>query len=136
MIKEGLFGQLAAMKEYFDRSTRALEEADSAYAPKEGMFTAAQLVAHVAQTVEWFVRGAFAAGGFDLDFERADKGIRSVTSLGAARAWLERANAEAKAALAAHSEEEWTDHTAHHRGALSVYTRLLGKVPPMPYMDM
>ena len=29
-----------------------------------------------------------------------------------------------------------TDHTAHHRGALSVYTRLLGKVPPMPYMDM
>ena len=28
-----------------------------------------------------------------------------------------------------------TDHTAHHRGALSVYARLLGKVPPMPYME-
>jgi uncharacterized damage-inducible protein DinB len=28
-----------------------------------------------------------------------------------------------------------TDHTAHHRGALSVYARLLGLVPPMPYMD-
>ena len=26
------------------------------------------------------------------------------------------------------------DHTAHHRGALTVYARLLGKVPPMPYM--
>jgi len=25
------------------------------------------------------------------------------------------------------------EHTAHHRGALAVYTRLLGKVPPMPY---
>jgi uncharacterized damage-inducible protein DinB len=25
------------------------------------------------------------------------------------------------------------EHTAHHRGALSVYTRLLGKTPPMPY---
>ena len=25
------------------------------------------------------------------------------------------------------------DHTAHHRGALSVYCRLLNKVPPMPY---
>jgi len=158
MIKEGLFGQLAAMKEYFDRSTRVLEEADSAFAPKEGMFTAAQLVAHVAQTVEWFVRGAFAKGGFDMDFERADKEIRAVTSLKAARAWLERGDAAAKAALKAHSEEEWaallpagpimggqprfvifgamTDHTAHHRGALSVYTRLLGKVPPMPYMEM
>ena len=29
-----------------------------------------------------------------------------------------------------------TDHTAHHRGALSVYARLNGVVPPMPYMDM
>ena len=28
-----------------------------------------------------------------------------------------------------------TDHTAHHRGALTVYARLLGKTPPMPYMD-
>ena len=28
------------------------------------------------------------------------------------------------------------DHTAHHRGALSVYSRLLGKVPAMPYMEM
>jgi len=25
------------------------------------------------------------------------------------------------------------DHTAHHRGSLAVYARLLGKVPPMPY---
>jgi len=25
------------------------------------------------------------------------------------------------------------DHTAHHRGALSVYARLPGKVPMMPY---
>jgi len=28
------------------------------------------------------------------------------------------------------------EHTAHHRGALSVYSRLLGKVPPMPYGEM
>jgi uncharacterized damage-inducible protein DinB len=25
------------------------------------------------------------------------------------------------------------EHTAHHRGALTVYSRQLGKVPPMPY---
>ena len=29
-----------------------------------------------------------------------------------------------------------TDHTAHHRGALTVYARISGVVPPMPYMDM
>jgi len=28
------------------------------------------------------------------------------------------------------------DHTAHHRGALSVYARLLGKKPQMPYGEM
>jgi uncharacterized damage-inducible protein DinB len=28
------------------------------------------------------------------------------------------------------------DHTAHHRGALTVYARLLSKVPPMPYGEM
>jgi uncharacterized damage-inducible protein DinB len=28
------------------------------------------------------------------------------------------------------------DHTAHHRGALSQYARLLGKEPRIPYFDM
>lgn len=158
MIKPGLYGQLAAMKEYFDRSTRVLEEADSNFAPKEGMFTAAAQVAHVAQTVEWFLNGAFSASGFDLDFETMDKAVRGCTSLAAARQWWEKACATAKAAIDAHSDEEWTsplppgpimgglprftifgaltDHSAHHRGALTVYSRLLGKVPPMPYMEM
>ena len=27
------------------------------------------------------------------------------------------------------------DHTAHHRGALTVYARLCGKTPSMPYGD-
>ena len=27
-----------------------------------------------------------------------------------------------------------TDHTAHHRGALTVYARVSGIVPPNPYM--
>ncbi|HZT32689.1 MAG TPA: DinB family protein [Bryobacteraceae bacterium] len=158
MTKQQMLGQLAAMKEYFDRSTRVLEEADSTFAPAEGMFTAAQQVAHVAQTVEWFIAGVLAADGFDMDFERLDREVRQVTSLAAARAWMERACAAAQAEVAARREEEWaqalppgpimgglpkfvvfgalTDHTAHHRGALTVYSRLRGKVPPMPYMDM
>ena len=158
MIKESLSGQLAVMKEYFDRSTRVLQEADSGFAPKEGMFTVSQQVAHAAQTVEWFIEGGFAPGGFDLDFAGMDQAVRATTSLGAAREWWERACAVAKTALEGHSDQEWmaslppgpimgglprlsifgalTDHTAHHRGALTVYSRLLGKVPPMPYGDM
>jgi uncharacterized damage-inducible protein DinB len=27
------------------------------------------------------------------------------------------------------------EHTAHHRGALAVYARLLGYAPPIPYTD-
>jgi len=146
------------MKEFFDRSTRVLEEKDSGFAPKDGMFTVAGQVSHAAQTVEWFFQGAFASGGFDLDFERADRETRAVQSLAAAREWFERACATGRATIDAHSDAEWaaplpegpimggqprftimgalTDHTAHHRGALTVYSRLLGKVPAMPYMDM
>lgn len=158
MIKQVLHGQVASMKEFFDRSTRVLEESDSGFVPSPGMFTVAAQVAHAAQTIEWFVRGAFSPTGFDLDFERSDNEVRQVTSLSAARAWVDRACAEASAAIDAHSDAEWTaplpegpimggaprqaifgamtDHTAHHRGALTVYSRLLGKVPAMPYMDM
>lgn len=157
MLKEGLLAQVSVMKEYFDRSTRSLDEADSGFAPKPELYTVAQLVAHVAQTIDWFVEGALSPKGFDLDFERMDKDVRAVTSLAAARAWMDRACAAGKAEIESREEAAWNeplppgpimggmpkasifgavmDHTAHHRGALSVYTRLLGKVPPMPYMD-
>jgi uncharacterized damage-inducible protein DinB len=158
MTKTEMLASLAMMKEYFDRSTRILEESDSAFAPKAGMFTAAQVVAHVAQTVDWFFTGAFAAGGFDTNFERMDREVRATTSLTAARKWIEKAFAGAKTAVESHTDKEWTallppgpimggqprhvilgaifDHTAHHRGALTVYSRLRDKVPPMPYMEM
>jgi uncharacterized damage-inducible protein DinB len=158
MIKESLHGQLAAMREYFDRSSRVLTEEDSSFAPAPGMLTAAQQVAHAAQTVDWFVSGAFAPEGFDMNFEEQAKAIHATTSLTTARDWMDRAVAAAQQVIEAHSDQDWkepippgpimggqprysifgglTDHTAHHRGALSVYSRLLGKVPPMPYMDM
>ena len=145
-------------REYFNRSTRELKEENSSFAPVPGMFTVAAQVAHAAQTIDWFFTGAFAAAGFDIDFERMDREVRACTSLDAARVLFNAASDRAKAVAASHSAEEWaaplppgpimgglprhaivsalTDHTAHHRGALSVYTRLLGRVPPMPYMDM
>ena len=147
--------QLLASKEFFDRSTRVLEEADSQFRPKDELMTVAQQVAHTAQTLDWFVEGAGRPEGFDLDFEKHAKAIESVTSLAAAREWLDRSFANAIAFLRSRTPEQlaaplpagpvmggqpmsevvWAmvEHTAHHRGALTIYSRLLGKVPVMPY---
>ena len=150
--------ELNAAHEYFNRSTRNLSEAHSSVMPAEGKMTAAQQVAHAAQTVEWFIEGAFRPEGFDLNFEASAKLTQACTSLAAARAWFERAMAAAKAQVSTKADTELltplpegpvmggiprfaifsaiTDHTAHHRGALTVYARLQGIVPPMPYADM
>ena len=143
------------LKDCFDRTTDCLHEEDSGFAPREGMLTVAQQVAHVAQTIEWFLEGAFSERGFDLDFEKHERRIREVTSLAEARSWLGRAVSAAVERLGAVEPAEMekpiaegpilggaprsaivaamTDHTAHHRGALAVYARLRGKTPAMPY---
>jgi len=147
--------QLLASKDFFERSTRVLDEADSKFRPREGMMTVAQQVAHTAQTLDWFIEGASRPEGFDLDFEKHAKALDAVTSLAAARQALERSYQKAIEFLRASSPEDlarplppgpvmggqpvsdivWSmvEHTAHHRGALTVYSRELGKVPPMPY---
>jgi len=147
--------QLLASQDFFNRSTRVLEEADSQFCPSEGMMTVAQQVAHAAQTLDWFIQGASRTEGFDLDFAAHAKELAAVTSLAAARAWLDKSYTNAIQFLRSRTPEElaaplpagpvmggqpitdivWamTEHTAHHRGALTVYSRLLGKVPPMPY---
>ena len=50
--------QLLASKDFFERSTRNLDEADSQFRPQEGMMTVAQQVAHTAHTLDWFIQGA------------------------------------------------------------------------------
>jgi uncharacterized damage-inducible protein DinB len=147
--------QIALSKEFFDRSTRVLEEGDSGFRPTEGMMTVAQQVGHTAQTLDWFIEGASRPEGFDLDFEKHAKALESVTSLAAARKMLETAYENAIQFLRSRSQEDlvkplpsgpvmggqpvsdivWAmvEHTAHHRGALTVYSRQLGKVPTMPY---
>jgi uncharacterized damage-inducible protein DinB len=147
--------QLVASKEFFDRSTRVLDEADSGFRPREGMMTVAQQVAHTAQTLDWFIEGASRPEGFNLDFAKHAKALEAVTSLAAARQTLETAYANAIQFLRSAGPEDlarplppgpvmggqpisdivWAmvEHTAHHRGALTVYSRQLGKAPPMPY---
>lgn len=145
-------------REFFNRSTRIFTEEHAAYAPAAGMMTVAQQVAHAAHTIDWFRVGAFRTEGFDMDFESHAREIMAVTSLAEARKWFDASTDEFANFLAARSMEELTapiapgmvmggapalasvgalgDHTAHHRGALTVYARLLGLTPPMPYMEM
>jgi uncharacterized damage-inducible protein DinB len=148
-------GQLLASKDFFDRSTRVLSEADSEFRPRPEMLSVAQQVAHVAQTLDWFIQGVTRPEGFDLDFERQAAESKEVKSLETARGMLDAAYQSVIEYLRARTPEElgrplppgpvmggqplsdivWAmvEHSAHHRGALTVYSRLLGKVPPMPY---
>ncbi|MBU1702033.1 MAG: DinB family protein [Candidatus Eisenbacteria bacterium] len=145
---------LTQVKAFFNRTIRNLDEEDSNFAPTPEAFTAAQQVAHTAQTIDWFVKGAFDPEGFSMDFEGAHKEISAVTSLSEAKAWFDRSMDNAVKVFENRSMEEInqmipknpiingprhvivggiSDHTAHHRGALSLYSRLCGKIPPMPY---
>ncbi len=149
--------ELRSTKEYFDRSTRCLTEDDSKLVPAEGSMSTAWQVAHVAQTVDWFIEGAFRPEGFSMDFEEMAKELLAIESLSAAREWCDRAFAAAIEKIESCSPEDLMvslpegpimggaprvaivsgiqDHTAHHRGVLTVHSRLCGHTPAMPYME-
>ncbi len=158
MIKEGLLSELKTIQEFFERSTSCLDESDSGFAPKEGMYTVASHVAHTGLSVDWFIEGMFDPKGFDMNFEAHIQKASNCKSLTEARNWCSKAFANAIETIGSKTDEELqqplpketimggaprlavigalSDHTAHHRGSLCVYTRLLDKVPPMPYGDM
>lgn len=154
MAKEDLARQLQAVQSYFEKTISCFEAPDGDFAPKKGLFTVAQQIAHAAQTVEWFLEGAFRPQGFDLDFESLEGEIRAITTLEDGLAWWRTALQEAHRSIEGSAAEAWdepirgklmagmprrsifsgiADHTAHHRGALAVYARMLDRVPPMPY---
>lgn len=153
---ERLVKQLESSKEFFMRTISVLTEADSNFKPTDDVYTVAAQIAHTAITVDWFIDGAFVNGHFDMDFEKADKAAKAVTSVAVAKKMIEDSYARAAKVVGALSDAELfapmplqgimdgaprmacvggiADHTAHHRGSLAVYVRLVGKVPPMPYM--
>ena len=106
-MKERLVAELNSALEFFNRSTGNLTEEDSSYTPVDGVFSTAQQVAHAAQTIDWFIDGAFAPNGFDLDFEGHERKVRAVTSLSDARAWLAKSVENALAVVASKTDEEW-----------------------------
>ena len=81
-MKQQLHGELAAAIEYFNRSTAALTEEDATFTPTDGTFTTAQPVAHAAQTIDWFMEGAFLPDGFDMNFEAHESQHRHSAGVG------------------------------------------------------
>ncbi len=125
------------------------------FCPAAGMMSAAQQANHLASTVRWFAEGAF-GGGFDMDFEKLEAVNKADVTWDEAMAKINSAYDDYIAFLVTLTAGELDDampdnpifppgtprsgviyaqgdHTAHHRGALSVYLRLLGVVPPMVY---
>ena len=154
MANEPYVAALQSVKTFFDRTIACFTEADSEYAPGDGMFTVAQHIAHTAQAVEWFLEGAFRPQGLSTEFESMEAEVRRVTSLEDARTWWDDAMREALESVGDTAPESWNepirgaimtdaprhavisginDHCAHHRGALAVYARLRGHSPQMPY---
>ena len=157
-MKEGLIEQVKTVRQFFLNTISCLSEEDSAFAPKDEMYTVAQLVGHTADTVRWFFDGAFGPNGFDMNFEDYPERMKKYRSLKQAIEDFEGAIEYAIGTITGVDETELiariredqimagapkmavvgalADHTAHHRGALGVYARLLGKVPQMPYGEM
>lgn len=155
MMTQGFVSALENQRNFFLKTISCLSEADAGFVPQEGMLSVARQVAHAAHTVDWFVEGAFAEGGMKEDWENQAALEAKVGTLAGALEWFNAAYDRAVAQVQAHSFEEWqqpiapgimggapraaifsgmADHTAHHRGSLAVYARLLGKTPEMPYM--
>jgi uncharacterized damage-inducible protein DinB len=146
---------LEMARERFNRSIKSLTEAESTFQPAAGMMTAAQQVAHVAHTIDWFIPRAFSPDGFSTPFEALAEPVRTCGSLAAATAWFNRAIDAAKQTIASKSDADllaplpagrimggaprlqvvrgMIEHAAHHRGALTVYARVAGLVPGSAY---
>ena len=155
MNADARVASMTTTRQFFERTIDCFTEEDASFVPVESLFSVAQHIAHAAEAVEWYVDGAFSPEGFARAFEGAEREVRKIQTLAEARAWWDRAWAHAVAVARERSDEDWqrpiadkeimpgaprvailnglADHTGHHRGALAVYARLCGRVPPMPY---
>jgi uncharacterized damage-inducible protein DinB len=144
--------QFQTMQAFFNNSISVLTEEDSGFKPFEEAMTVAQLIGHVADTFDWFNDGTFSGKGFDMDFgvrmkdavslevekKKFNEAIEASIALWGPKSMeelmmpIENDNIMGGAPKIA-SIGAMADHTAHHRGALTVYTRLIGKTPKMPY---
>jgi len=147
--------QLREAQKHFHKSTSPFAEADSLLVPAPGGMTVVAQFAHAGQSIDWFMDGAFGSG-WEMDFAVSEMRLMEIQSLAEARSIFDKAMDRACTIIGGLSQDALfekmpandpilpnepkiaailgiIDHTAHHRGALTVYARLLGKPSPMPY---
>ncbi|MCW8848427.1 MAG: DinB family protein [Melioribacteraceae bacterium] len=156
-MKEGLIKELEIQQTFLLNTISCLSEEDSGFKPKDKMYTVAQHIGHAAETIDWFMEGAF-GNGFEMNFDNYEEKMKEkYNSFDDSVKLLKEATARGIEAIKNASDAELmapitgeimkgapklsviggiTDHTAHHRGALAVYARLLDRVPMMPYSGM
>lgn len=157
-MKEGLIKELEMQEKFLLNTINCLSEEDSGYKPNDKMYTVAQHIGHAAETIDWFMEGAFGENGFDMNFDNYEEKMKEkYNSFDNSVKLLKEATVRGIETLKNASDAELmapitgeimkgapklaviggiTDHSAHHRGALSVYARLLGREPMMPYAGM
>lgn len=145
---------LRSDQHFLDNILADFTEQDADFQPTGEMMNVAQQVHHIAHTIDWFREGAF-TGNYDMDFEAQNTEAAKPRKLSDAKAELAAAYARLCDALAPLSAADMAKpmpdnpilgpaplwhlvpavigHTSHHRGALSVYLRLLGRTPRMVY---
>ncbi len=153
-VSDGLVKELESKQKFFNTTVSVFEPDDAGFAPNPELYTVAGHIAHAADSIDWFIEGAF-GDGWDMDFEGLIAKAKEVTSLQEATEWLDRSFVNARAVVGEASDQVLfelipderimkgaprlaavsgiVDHTAHHRGSLAVYARLIGKQAPMPY---
>ena len=92
--------------QFLSRTCSVFQPEDGGYAPTPGQFSVALHVAHVAQTIDWFMAGGFGTAGFDLDFAAHQIAVRKVASLDKAFTWLARSVDQAAATLATRTQAD------------------------------
>lgn len=156
-MKKDLIEELKTQEKFFLNTVSVISEENSNFKPNEEMYTVAQHIGHAANTISWFFEGAFGENGFDMSFDNYSEKMKVHTSFDKSIKYLKDEFANAIIKLEEISDDELeapidgpimkgfpkksivgalVDHTAHHRGALSVYARLIGKTPQMPYGQM
>ncbi len=152
--KWAVFG-FRADQQFLQNLLQDFTEEHAQFAPLPTMMSVAQQVRHIAGTIDWFHEGLLGAG-FDMDFEKHEQRDKTPCTLKEALDHLDQAWNRLCSAVEPLTTEELTlsigpneimpgasrlqvltavtDHTAHHRGSLAVYQRLLGLVPRMIYM--
>ncbi len=143
-------------RHFLQNVLKGFSEADGDFRPVEGMMTVAQQIRHIAMATEWFYDGGL-DDRWALDFEAFEKANHEPVTFAEAMRQLDATTSKVASRLGAMTAAQLGepmkdnpilgpvprsavicadgDHMAHHRGVLTVYQRLLGRVPTMVYAD-